>query len=121
MSTVGNGTTGASDTGPASGYNLVLSYLFIVFFLFLYRLSVNTSNPRTIIMLLIFTYSMVCFMIFRIKIYRKIPKTLTGITSQYLVLLVDRVDATSDGHNELVLSLIVVNYFQVLSMAGPRS
>jgi hypothetical protein len=77
MSTVGNDTTGASGTGPASGYNLVLSHLFIVFFLFLYRLSVNTSNPYTIIMLLIFTHSMICFMIFGIKICHKIHKTLT--------------------------------------------
>jgi hypothetical protein len=45
MSTVGNGTAGASGTGPASGYNLMLSHLFIVLFLFLYRLNVNTSNP----------------------------------------------------------------------------
>jgi hypothetical protein len=70
MSTVGNDTTGASDTGPASRYNLVLSYLFIMIFLFLYRLSVNTSNPYAAIMLLIFTYSMICFMIFEIKICR---------------------------------------------------
>jgi hypothetical protein len=77
MSTVGNGTTGASGTGPASGYNLELSHLLVVFFLFLYRLSVNTSNPYDVIMLLIFTHSMICFMIFGIKIYRKIPKSLT--------------------------------------------
>jgi hypothetical protein len=77
MSTVGNGTTGASGTGPASGYNLVLSYLFIMFFLFLYGLSINTSNPYTAIMLLIFTHSMICFMIFGIKICRKMPKNLT--------------------------------------------
>jgi hypothetical protein len=48
-----------SGTGPASGYNLVLSHLFIVFFLFLYRLSANTINPYTVIMLTIFTYSMI--------------------------------------------------------------
>jgi hypothetical protein len=77
MSTVGNGTTGASGTGPASGYNPVLSHLFIMFFLLLYRLSANTSNPYTAIMLLIFTHSMICFIIFEIKIYRKMPKTLT--------------------------------------------
>jgi hypothetical protein len=76
MSTVENDTTGASGTGPASGYNLKLSHLFIVFFLFLYRLSANTSNPYDAIILLIFTNSMICFMIFEIKIYRKIPKTL---------------------------------------------
>jgi hypothetical protein len=68
MSTVGNGTTGASDTGPASGYNLELSHLLVVFFLFLYRLSVNTSNPYDAIILLIFTQTM----IFEIKICRKL-------------------------------------------------
>jgi hypothetical protein len=77
MSIVGNGTTGASGTGPASGYNPVLSHLFIVFFLLLYRLSANTNNPNTAIMLLIFTHSMICFIIFGIKICRKISKTLT--------------------------------------------
>jgi Ca2+/Na+ antiporter len=77
MSTVGNGTTGASGTGPASGYNLELSHLLVVFFLFLYRLSANTSNPYNAIMLLIFTYSMIYFMIFRIKICHKILKSLT--------------------------------------------
>jgi hypothetical protein len=86
MSTAGNGTTGASDTGPASGYNLVLSHLFIVFFLFLYRLNVNTNNPYTVIMLLIFTHSMICFMIFRIKIYRKMSKNLTVNTNSILYL-----------------------------------
>jgi hypothetical protein len=81
MSTVGNGTTGASGTGPASEYNLVLSHLFIVFFLFLYRLSVNTSNSYAAITLLIFTHSMICFMIFGIKICHKMAKTLTHIGS----------------------------------------
>jgi hypothetical protein len=79
MSTVGNGTTGASGTGPASGYNLVLSHLFIVFFLLLYRLNANTSNPYTAIMLLIFTHSMICFIIFGIKICHKMPKNLTKL------------------------------------------
>jgi hypothetical protein len=77
MSTVENGITGASVTGLASGYNLVLSHLFIMFFLFLYRLSANTSNPYTVIMLLIFTHSMICFVIFGIKICHKMPKILT--------------------------------------------
>jgi hypothetical protein len=40
------------------GYNLVLSHLLIVFFLFLYRLSVNTSNLYAVIMLLIFTHDL---------------------------------------------------------------
>jgi hypothetical protein len=35
MSTVGNGTVGASGTGLALGYNLTLSYLFVVFVSFL--------------------------------------------------------------------------------------
>jgi hypothetical protein len=105
MSTVGNGTTGASGTGPASGYNLVPSHLFIMFFLFLYRLSVNTSNPYTAIILLIFTHSMICFMIFGIKICRKMPKTLTiqkldcydrlSVTSFAAALLMDQI--TNDG------------------------
>jgi hypothetical protein len=76
MSTVGNDTTGASSTGPASGYNLMLSHLFIVFFLFLYRLSINTNNPYTTIMLLIFTHNRIYFIIFEIKICHKITKTL---------------------------------------------
>jgi hypothetical protein len=77
MSTVGNSTTGASSTSPASGCNMLLSYLLVVFFLFLYRLNVNTANPYADIMLLIFTYNMICFMIFKIKIYSKISKNLT--------------------------------------------
>jgi hypothetical protein len=77
MSIIGNGTTGASGTGPASGYNLELSHLLVVFFLFLYRFSVNTSNPYDAIMLLISTHSMICFMIFGIKICHKMPKNLT--------------------------------------------
>jgi hypothetical protein len=85
MSTIGNGTIGASGTGPTSGYNLVLSYLFIMFFLFLYRLSANTSNPYAAIILLIFTHSMICFMIFGIKICHKMPKTLTGITDIVII------------------------------------
>jgi hypothetical protein len=80
MSTVRNGTTGASGTDSDSGYNLVISHLFIVFFLFLYRLSANTSNPYTVIMLLIFTHNIIYFIIFEIKIYHKIPKNLTRKT-----------------------------------------
>jgi hypothetical protein len=86
MSTTVNGTTEASGTGPASGYNLVLSHLFIILFLFLYRLSANTRNPYTVIMLLIFTHSMICFMIFGIKICHKIPKNLTISCTEILTL-----------------------------------
>jgi hypothetical protein len=75
MSTVGNGTTSAGGTDPVSGYNLELSHLLIMFFLFLYRLSTYTTNPYDAIMLLIFTYSMICFMIFGIKICHKMPKS----------------------------------------------
>jgi hypothetical protein len=77
MSTVGNGTTGASGAGPSFGYNLELSHLLVVFFLFLYRLSANTSNPYDAIMLLISTHTIICFMIFGIKICHKMPKSLT--------------------------------------------
>jgi hypothetical protein len=77
MLTVENGTVGASGTDPASGYNVKLSYLLVMFFLFLYRLSVNTNNPYDAIILLIFTPSMIWFMIFEIKICHKIHKTLT--------------------------------------------
>jgi hypothetical protein len=77
MSTVGNGTTGTFSTSRASGYNLELSHLIVVFFLFLYNLNMNTSNPYAVIILLIFTHSMICFMIFGIKICHKMPKTLT--------------------------------------------
>jgi hypothetical protein len=85
MSTVGNGITGASGTGTASGYNLVFSHLFIIFFLFLYRLNINISNPYTAIMLLIFTHSMIC-MIFKIKICCKIPKNLTITAPIFLIM-----------------------------------
>jgi hypothetical protein len=77
MSTVGNGTVSASGTGPASGYNLKLSRLFIVFILFLYRLSANTNNLYAAIILLIFNNSMIFLLDFGIKIYRKMPKHLT--------------------------------------------
>jgi hypothetical protein len=59
MSTVGNGTVGASGTGPASGYNLQLTRLFVVFVLFLYRLSVNTNNFYAAIILLILNNNMI--------------------------------------------------------------
>jgi hypothetical protein len=79
MSTVGNGTTDAFDTGLASGYNLKLSHLLVMFFLFLYRLSANVSNPYDTIMLLIFTHNIIYFMIFEIKICHKMPLTPTAI------------------------------------------
>jgi hypothetical protein len=71
MSTVGNGTAGASSTGPASEYNLLLSQLFVVFVLFLYRLSMNTNNLNATIILLILNNSMIYLMDLEIKIYKK--------------------------------------------------
>jgi hypothetical protein len=76
MSTVGNGTAGASGTGPASGYNLKLSCLFVVFVLFLYRLSANTNNIYTTKILLILNNSMIFLLNFEIKIYCKMVKLL---------------------------------------------
>jgi hypothetical protein len=77
MSTVGNGITGASDTDPASGYNLKLSRLFVVFVLFLYRLIANTNDLYVAILLLILNSSMIFLLDFGIKIYHKITKRLT--------------------------------------------
>jgi hypothetical protein len=67
MSTVGNGTVGASGTGPASGYNLQLTRLFVVFVLFLYRLSVNTNNFYAAIILLILNNNMIFYWILKLK------------------------------------------------------
>ena len=84
MSTVGNGTTGVSGTGPASGYNLNLPYLLVVFFLFLYRLSVNTNTLYDVTIFLMFSIFMIYFMIFGIKLYRKMPKFLTYLLDTYM-------------------------------------
>jgi hypothetical protein len=79
MSTIANRTVGASGTGPTSWYNLELSHLFVVFFLFLCILSANTNTHYGVIILLIFNNSMICFMDFGIKIYHKMPKILTNL------------------------------------------
>jgi hypothetical protein len=121
MSTVRNGTTKASDTGTGSGYNLMLSHLFIVFFLFLYKLSANTSNSYTAIMLLIFTHSMICFMIFRIKICCKTRKTLTNIKiklDKYLKLGGSSVSDAADDGSMVVLPEEVMTVF--MQWALPR-
>jgi hypothetical protein len=47
----------------------------LIYVVFLYRLSVNTINPYTAIMMIIFTRIKICFMIFKIKIYHKMPKS----------------------------------------------
>jgi hypothetical protein len=77
MSTIENGTRGGSGTGPSSRYNLKLSRLFVVFVLFLYRLSVNTNNFYDAIILLILNNNMIFLLNFEIKIYHKMPKLLT--------------------------------------------
>jgi hypothetical protein len=77
-SIVGNGTADASGAGPASEYNLKLPHLFIVFVLFLYRLSVNTNKLYAAIILLLLNNSMIFLLDFRIKIYRKMSKLLTA-------------------------------------------
>jgi hypothetical protein len=77
ISTVENGTAGTSGTDPASGYNLKLSRLFVMFVLFLYRLSANTNNIYAFIILLILNNSMIFLLDFGIKIYHKMPKPLT--------------------------------------------
>jgi hypothetical protein len=77
ISTIENGTTDASGTDHASGYNLKLSRLFVVFVLFLYRLSANTNDLYAAILLLILNSSMIFLLDFGIKIYHKITKRLT--------------------------------------------
>jgi magnesium-transporting ATPase (P-type) len=77
MSTVENGAAGASSTSAASRYNINLSNLFVVFFMFLYRLRMNTNKPYDAIILLIFNNIVIYFIAFGIKIYRKMPKILT--------------------------------------------
>jgi hypothetical protein len=77
MSTIENDTVGASSIGLTLGYNPELSHLFVVLFLFLYKLSAN--NPYDILILLFFNNIMIYFMTFGIKTYRKIPKILTEI------------------------------------------
>jgi hypothetical protein len=67
MLTVGNGTVVASGTSPASWYNLMLSRLFVVFVLFLYRLSANLNNLYNALILLIVNNSMIYLMDFGIK------------------------------------------------------
>jgi hypothetical protein len=77
MLTIGKGTAGASGTCPASGYNLMLSCLFVVFVLFLYRLSAERNNLYAAIILLILNNSMIYLMDFGIKINLKMTTILT--------------------------------------------
>jgi hypothetical protein len=70
---------GACDTDPVSGYNMTLSHLFIVFVMFVYRLSASMNNFYAAIILLILNNSMIYLMNFKFKIYHKIPKILTSL------------------------------------------
>jgi hypothetical protein len=86
MSTIGNGTAGACGTGPVSGYNMTLSHLFIVFVMFVYRLSASMNNFYAAIILLILNNSMIYLMNFKFKIYHKIPKILTCTTPFFVTV-----------------------------------
>jgi hypothetical protein len=86
MSTVENGTASASDTGPASGYNLKLARLFAVFVLFVYRLSTNANNIYATIILCILSNSIIFLLDFKIKIY-KMSKHLTRASTNTRSLL----------------------------------
>jgi hypothetical protein len=55
----------------------LVSHLFVVFVLFLYRLSMNANNLYSSIILLKLNNSMIFLLDFGIKIYRKMPKYLT--------------------------------------------
>jgi biotin transporter BioY len=82
MLVAGNDTGDAFGTGPTSGYNLDFLHLFVMFFLFLYKLSANMNNHYYVIILLIFNNIMIYFMTFRIKIYRNMPKILTSFPNK---------------------------------------
>jgi len=71
----GNGATGASGTGPALGYLLNLLWFNSLFML----ISENNMNTCTyLVHTLSLIYIMKLILIFGIKIYRKLPKCLTG-------------------------------------------
>jgi hypothetical protein len=62
----------------------MLSHLFVVFVLFLYRLNVNMNNLYTTIILLILNNNMVYLMDCGIKIYWKMSENLTLCTKSSL-------------------------------------
>ena len=70
----GNGAPGASGTGPALGYTLNLFWFNILFML----ISENNMNTSTyFVHTLSLFYAMKFLVIFGIKIYRKLPSSLT--------------------------------------------
>ena len=70
----GNGAIGASGTGPALGYLLNLLW-FISLFMLISENNMNTSI--FFVHTLSLFYAMKLLLIFRIKIYRKLPRYLT--------------------------------------------
>jgi hypothetical protein len=126
ISIVRNGTTGASSTGPASGYILMLSYLFVMFFMFLYRLSTNKNNLYAVIILFILNNVMIYLLAFRIKIYRKMPKNLTiqkldccdrlSITSFAVALKPNAFDESNYKwwHDRMILWLTAMNIIHIV-------
>ena len=72
--TAGNGAPGASGTGPALGYTLNLFWFNILFML----ISENNMNTSTyFVHTFSLFYAMKFLVIFGIKIYRKLPSSLT--------------------------------------------
>jgi hypothetical protein len=124
MSTVRNDTAGAFSSGPASGYNLKFSHLFVVFVLFLYRLTTNTNNIYTTIILLILN-SIIFLLDFGIKIYHKIHKHLTiqkldccdriSVTSFAAALKSNAFDGSNfkQWHDRMILWLTAMNIIHV--------
>jgi hypothetical protein len=60
-------STSWNGTGPVSRYYLNFLHLFVVFFLFLYKLS-EQQQPDDVIILIVFNNIMIYFTTFRIKI-----------------------------------------------------
>ena len=83
MSSHGNGAPGASGTGPALGYTLNLFWFNILFML----ISENNMNKSTyFVHTLSLIYVMNLVVIFGIKIYQKLPRSLTVWSPTSLVL-----------------------------------
>ena len=74
MSSHGNGAPGATGTGPGLGYILNLFWI-ITLFMFISENNMNTSTylVRTISLV----YTMKLIITFEIKIYQKLPSSLT--------------------------------------------
>ena len=71
----GNGATGASGTGPTLWYILNLFWFNILFILIIEN---NMNTSTYFVHTLSLFYAMKFLVIFRIKIYQKLPSSLTG-------------------------------------------